>query len=128
MRSALAAHIARLPRTDASSAAGKEQASALVQTPEASPRFQGCHETSPPAFLTLVLFNRRARPVRARCACKETLLGGVSCRAYAVGARCVRRYHGFMNSGAMHNKSIDTDPQLQAAASPQVLVVRSFLR
>jgi hypothetical protein len=28
----------------------------------------------------------------------------------------------------MHNKSIDTVPQQQEAASPQVLVVRSFLR
>ena len=28
----------------------------------------------------------------------------------------------------MHNKSIDTDPQQQEAASPQVLVVRSFSR
>ncbi len=27
-----------------------------------------------------------------------------------------------------HNISIDTDPQQQAAASPLVLVVRSFLR
>jgi hypothetical protein len=31
-------------------------------------------------------------------------------------------------STASYNKSIDTDPQQQEAASPQVLVVRSFLR
>jgi hypothetical protein len=30
--------------------------------------------------------------------------------------------------GLLHNMSIDTDPQQQAAASPRVLVVRSFLR
>jgi hypothetical protein len=29
---------------------------------------------------------------------------------------------------SMSNLSIDTDPQQQGAASPQVLVVRSFLR
>jgi len=29
---------------------------------------------------------------------------------------------------SMHNLSIDTDPQQQEAASPQMLVVRSFLR
>jgi hypothetical protein len=41
-----------------------------------------------------------------------------------------RRYpcrHYFWG-GRMHNKSIDTDPQQQEAASPQVLVVRSSLR
>ncbi len=31
-------------------------------------------------------------------------------------------------SKACHNQAIDTDPQQQAAASPLVLVVRSFLR
>src|SRR6266498_1092872 len=38
---------------------------------------------------------------------------------------CQRR--GFTTTAA-HNRSIDTDPQQQKAASPQVLVVRSFLR
>jgi len=40
-----------------------------------------------------------------------------------------RRYPSLVTSGeAMHNKSIDTDPQQQEAASPLMLVVRSFLR
>jgi hypothetical protein len=30
--------------------------------------------------------------------------------------------------GARHNMSIDTDPNLQEAASPQTVVVRSFSR
>jgi hypothetical protein len=33
-----------------------------------------------------------------------------------------------LNEAAMSNLSIDADPQQQGAASPQVLVVRSFLR
>jgi len=40
-----------------------------------------------------------------------------------------RRYPSIVTSGeAMHNKPIDTDPQQQEAASPLMLVVRSFLR
>jgi len=54
-------------------------------------------------------------------------------RSYEAGAAVPllpkRRYPSSVTSGeAMHNKSIDTDPQQQEAAPPRVLVVRSFLR
>jgi hypothetical protein len=72
---------------------------------------------------------RSSTIVEANAADASTVNRAIASKTGTATLPGARQYHLTVKSKrSWHNKSIDTDPHLQEAASPQKVVVRSFLR